>query len=204
MRSPGGSSASESLTPRPRHPERSAPPRSEEGRAHHLEDRTPPDGTLDQLPLTSEIGTIRVGGIDLNRPRMRSAMAAVLALSGAPEGFTVGELAARVQAMTGQAEGDYTVRQAAYDLRNFRGKHLVLKPGRSRRYSVPSEAARTMTALLVLREHVLGPIIAGCRVPMRGRRPNTWTAVDQRYEAIRRDMLALFDDLGITTRAAAA
>ena len=131
-------------------------------------------------------------------------MAGVLALSGAPEGFTVADLAARVQAMTGQAEGDYTVRQAAYDLRKLRGKQLVTKPGRSRRYRVPPDAARTMTALVVLRDHVIGPILAGCRVPLRGRRPNTWTVIDGDYETLRRDMVALFDDLGITTRAAAA
>lgn len=81
-----------------------------------------PDGTLDSLPLPSQIEATRVGGIDLNRqPRMGSAMAAVLALSAAPEGFTVGDLAARVQAMTGQAESDYTVRQAAYGLSTMSG-----------------------------------------------------------------------------------
>jgi hypothetical protein len=50
----------------------------------------PPDGILDQLPLASQIGGTRVGGIDLNRPRMRGALDAVLALAVAPDGFTVG------------------------------------------------------------------------------------------------------------------
>ena len=131
-------------------------------------------------------------------------MAAILALSAGPEGFTVGDLAARVQAMTGQAGADYTVRQAAYDLRKFRGKRLVVKPGRSRRYQVPPDGARTMTALLVLRDQVIAPILAGCRVPRRGARPRTWTAIDGDYETLRRDMVALFDDLGIKPRAAAA
>ncbi len=162
-----------------------------------------PDGTLDSLPLPSQIGATRVGGIDLNRPRMRSAMAGVLALSAAPEGFTVADLASRVQAMTGQAETEYSVRQAAYDLRKLRGKQLVIKPGRSRRYQVPPEAARTMTALTVLRDQVIAPILAGCRVPRRGAKPSTWTAVDGDYESLRRDMVTLFDDLGISTRAAA-
>jgi hypothetical protein len=70
-----------------------------------------------------------VGGIDLNKARMRSALAAVFALSATPEGFTVAALAARVQAMTGRTEADYSVRQAAYDLRKLRGKDLVVKPG---------------------------------------------------------------------------
>ena len=100
-----------------------------------------PDGTLDQLPLPSLIGATRVGGIDLNKPRIRRVLAAVLALSASPGGFTVGDLATRVQALSGT---DYTVRQAAYDLRKLRGKELVVKPGRSRRYHVPPDAARTI------------------------------------------------------------
>ena len=36
--------------------------------------------------------------------------------------------------MTGQA--GYTIRNAAYDLRKLRGKHLAGKPGRSRRYFI--------------------------------------------------------------------
>ena len=48
--------------------------------------------------------------------------------------------------MTGHT--DYTIRQATYDLRKLRGKSLVDKPGRSRRYQTPPTAARTITALL--------------------------------------------------------
>jgi hypothetical protein len=39
-----------------------------------------PDHTLDELPTASQIGATRVGGIDLNRTRIRSALAAVLGL----------------------------------------------------------------------------------------------------------------------------
>ncbi|MGH3847087.1 MAG: hypothetical protein ACRDS0_37550, partial [Pseudonocardiaceae bacterium] len=42
----------------------------------------------------------RVGGIDLNKPRIRAALTAVLALAAAPGGFTVADLAARVHTMT--------------------------------------------------------------------------------------------------------
>jgi hypothetical protein len=78
-----------------------------------------PDGLLDQLPAPSRIGATQVGGIDLNKPRTRAALHAVLALAAAPGGFTVKDLAAKVQAMTGHT--DYTVRQAAYDLPAPRG-----------------------------------------------------------------------------------
>jgi len=86
--------------------------------------------------------------------------------------------------MTGQTDRDYGTRQAAYDLKKLRGKHLVVKPGRSRRYHAPPEALRTITALLVLRDQVIGPILAGVRVPRRGRKPNNWTCTDQHYEAL--------------------
>ena len=156
-----------------------------------------PDGILDQLPLPAQIGATRVGGIDLNTPRMRAALAAVLALAIAPDGFTVAELAAKVCAMTGQAEDNYTARQAAYDLRKLRGKQLVVKPGRTRRYHVPLQAARTIAALTALREHVIGPILAGVHTPRRGRKPATWTQLDRDYETLRLGMHTLFRDLGI-------
>jgi hypothetical protein len=77
------------------------------------------------------LGATRVGGIDLGSPRARRAMAAIAALSAAPKGFTVGELAAKVHHLGGQDPQAYTVRQAAYDLRELRAKQLVKKPGRS-------------------------------------------------------------------------
>jgi hypothetical protein len=156
-----------------------------------------PDGVLDELPSASQIGATRVGGVDLNKPRMRNALAAVSALAGGPDGFSVADFTAKVHAMTGQSEAVYTVRQAAYDLRKLRAKRLVVKPGRSRRYLVPGEAARTITALSVLRDQVLGPIVAGVRVPRQGRPPKAWTCIDRDYEALRIGMQTLFADLGL-------
>ena len=80
-----------------------------------------PDGVLDELPIPSRIGATRVGGVDLNRPRIRAALAAVLALALAPGGFTVAAFTAQVRAATGWTDTDYTVRQGAYDLRKLRG-----------------------------------------------------------------------------------
>jgi len=160
------------------------------------------DDTLDDLSRPSMIGAVRVGGIDLNKARMHDALAAVLALAAAPGGFTVGQLAAKVCTMTGQTS--YTNRQAAYDLRKLRGKHLIDKPGRSRRYHLSPDAARTITALLTLRDHVIAPILAGVRSPRMGRKPTTWTTIDRNYEQIRINMQTLFTNLGITTATTAA
>ena len=96
-----------------------------------------PDGSLDELPLPSRIGATRTGGIDLNKPRIRAALAAALALAAAPHGFTVAQFTAKAQHLNTHA--GYTARQGAYDLRKLRGKGLAVKPGRTRRYHIPPE-----------------------------------------------------------------
>jgi hypothetical protein len=154
-----------------------------------------PDGVLDELPVPTQAGTGRIAGIDLNKPRIRAALAAALALAPAPGGFTVAEHAAQVRHLT--RNDGYTTRQAAYDLRKLRGKQLIAKPGRTRRSHVPPDAARTITVLLTLRDHVIAPILAGVRSPRMGRRPKTWTTIDRDYET-------LFQHVGIQTLPAAA
>jgi hypothetical protein len=71
------------------------------------------EATLDQLRVGCQVGNTRVGGVDLNKPRIRAVLHAVLALSGLPVGFMAAGVAVKVQVMTGR---DYIVRQAAYDL----------------------------------------------------------------------------------------
>ena len=97
----------------------------------------------------------------------------------------------------------YSVRQAGYDLRKLRGKRLVDKPSRTRRYHVPPPAARTIAALLTLRDQVIAPILAAVRSPRMGRKPAHWTRADRDYERIRIDMQTLFNDLAIETPLAA-
>jgi hypothetical protein len=160
-----------------------------------------PDGMLDGLPLQSRLGATRTGGIDLNKPRIRAALSAALALAAAPHGFTVAEFTAKVQQANKHA--DYTTRQGAYDLRKLRGKNFAVKPGRTRRYHIPPEAARTLAALLALRDQVIAPILAGVRSPRRGRKPAHWTAIDRHYETLRIGMQDLFHDLGVTPAAVA-
>ena len=161
-----------------------------------------PDGVLDDLPLPAQTATGTIAGVDLNKPRIRAALSAALALAPAPGGFTVAEHAARVRAMAGQ--DGYTTRQAAYDLRKLRGKQLISKPARTRRYHVQPQAARTIAALLTLRDQVIAPILAGIRSPRMGRKPKIWTPVDRDYETLRIDMQTLFRHVGIETPPAAA
>jgi hypothetical protein len=78
------------------------------------------------------------------------------------------------------------------------------KPGRTCRYQVSAPAARTIAALLTLRDQIITPILAGIHSPRRGRKPTTWTRIDRDYETLRIGMQALFQDLGIAISPAAA
>jgi hypothetical protein len=113
---------------------------------------------------------------------MRYTLNAVLASPSPPDGFTIADLVAKVRSLTGQPELDYTVRQAAYDLRKLRGKQFVVKSDRTRRYHVPGEAARTSAGLLTLREQVIAPILADVRRPGPGRPPKAYTCIDRDYD----------------------
>ena len=54
------------------------------------------DEMLERLPLPSRVGKSMVGGIDLNKPRLRHVAEAIVALSASPDGFTASALADQV------------------------------------------------------------------------------------------------------------
>ena len=155
------------------------------------------DETLENLPLPTQVGKTKVGGIDFNKPRMRRVAAAVLALSTAPTGFTASELAEKVRTMSGEVESAYGPRRAAYDLKKLRGKGMVRKIGTSRRYEPEPAGLRAMAALVVLREKVIRPLLAASQRPEPQIKPNHPTPVDQHYELLRVGMRDLFTALGI-------
>lgn len=154
-----------------------------------------PGELLDHLPLPSRVGSVPVGGVDPNTPRMRATLAAVVALGPAPGGFTASDLADTVATMTGSSA--YSSRQAAYDLRKLRGKRLVTKLPTSHRYQSTPDGLRTMAALGVLREQVVKPLLTAAAGATPGQQLTHQTAIDRHYEAIRTDMCALFSELGI-------
>lgn len=157
------------------------------------------DSTLETLPTPSRVGQTRVGGVDINKPRMRAVIEAVIALAPVPRGFRSSDVAAKVRAITGANESEYTARKAAYDLKKLRGKNLVRKIERSRRYETVPEGLQAMAALLVLREKVIKPVLAGASKPRRGRKPKDQSPLDAHYETIQFQMRNLFQLIGIAT-----
>lgn len=154
-------------------------------------------GAFEQWAEPSTRGTRRLAGIDLNKARNRHAVDAVVSLATHPEGFSLAEMAAAVRERTGWGPKRYSARQAAYDLAKLRGKKLVKRKDKSRRYVSEPGGVRTMCAYLVLREKVIKPLLAGVH-PRLGRPPKVIAPLDQHYLKLREEMNRTFATLGLS------
>jgi hypothetical protein len=152
---------------------------------------------LDALAAPSVRGKRRMAGVDLQKPRMRAIAQAVVALAAQPEGFTSEQLAQRVWEQQGRSMAHYHARKAAYDLRKLRGKSLVQRIGKTRRYRVRRPGIRTLATLLILREKVIKPVLAGVYRPKRGPTPKNIHPLDLHYQRLQREMLATLQTLKI-------
>jgi len=126
---------------------------------------------------------------------MRTVAEAVVALAARPGGFTAAQLAERVRAQQGRPMAGYHPRQAAYDLRKLRGKALVERIGGTRCYRVRRPGIRTLAGLLIRREKVLKPVLAGVCRPKRGRPPKNIHPLEEHYQKLQREMLATLQTL---------
>ena len=155
------------------------------------------DRMLEQLPTPSQVGKTKVGGIDLNKSRMRSVVEAVIALSPVPGGFTASELASQVRAFSKQSESQYGPRRAAYDLKKLRGKKIVQRIGKTHRYAAIPKGLRAMTALVVLRNKAIKPLLAAAQELRPSRGAQNASAIDTHYDTIRMAMQGVFQELGL-------
>jgi hypothetical protein len=155
------------------------------------------DDLLERLPAASQVGNTKVGGIDLNQPRMCLVAQAVIALSASPDGFTASQLAARVRALGKHSQSQYGPRRAAYDLKKLRGKQIVRRIGHTRRYQPIPTGLRAMTALVVLRNKAIKPLLAAAQQLRPTRGAHNPRAIDAHYDAIRLAMQGVFNELGI-------
>ena len=155
------------------------------------------DGQLDTWPLASKVGQTRVGGVDVNRPRMRAVMEGVIGLSVNPRGFTASDLAGSVKEILGDSVPNYHARQASYDLKKLRGKDLVRRIKHSRYYEASPEGLRAMAGFIVLREKVLIPLLAGACNRKLGRKPINRSQSDIHYENVQSEMQKIFEIIGI-------
>jgi len=155
------------------------------------------DDMLEDLPAASRIGKTIVGGIDLNKERMRRVIEAVIALSASPNGFTASQVAARVCALGKQSRSQYGPRPAAYDLKKLRGKHIIRRIDHTCRYEPLPTGLRAMTALLVLRDKAIKPLLAAAQPLRPTRGAHNPKPIDRHYHAIQTAMRGVFHELGL-------
>ena len=122
-------------------------------------------------------------------------MEGLIALSLQSAGFRTSALAERVQNILDDTS--YSATRAAYDLRKLRAKGLVSRIPRSRRYQIQAEGLRAMAALLVLRDKIIQPVLAGAGRPRLRRPPSNPCPVDQQYRVLHKEMRSLFQIVGI-------
>ena len=152
---------------------------------------------LEELPLASRVGQSVVGGIDLNKARLRHVARAVIALSASADGFTASELATQVRALDQQNPSAYGPRQAAYDLKKLRGKQIVRRIGVTRRYEPIPSGLRAITALHVLRDKAIKPLLAAAQDITPSHGGQNPRAIDRHYNDLRLAMQGVFHELGI-------
>jgi hypothetical protein len=153
-------------------------------------------GVLKKWSLPSQVGAVRVGGIDVNRQRMQAVMQALIALAPMPRGFNASQLAENVRGILNIAPHQYTARQAAYDLKKFRGKQIVERIENSHRYQTTVPGVQRVTAFLTLHQKVLVPLVENAgRIP---KKQNKYLdKVDLHCKNIQIEMKHIFNILNI-------
>jgi hypothetical protein len=106
-------------------------------------------------------------------------------------------VAARVCALTKQSPSLYGPRHAAYDLKKLRGKHIIRRIGHTRRYEPLLTGLRAMTALLVLRDKAIKPLLAAAQPLRPTRGAHNPKPIDLHYDAIQAAMRGVFHELGL-------
>jgi hypothetical protein len=154
-------------------------------------------GQFESWAQPTQRGHRRLAGLDLNKARNRAVVQGLVALSSAPEGFTVPELAQQVRQHLNCTPEEYSNRRAAYDLNKARGKALAQRrPGRCR-YECQPTHLRTLCAYVVLREQVLKPLLAGLKTDQLQAPPKSLAPLDQQYVLLHAQMQRTFEILGL-------
>lgn len=93
----------------------------------------------------------------------------------------------------------YTPQTAAYDLAKLPGKTLVQRVPASRRYRAPVPAIHTLAAVLILREKVIEPVLAGACTPIRRPKPQSTHPLDLHHANLQSELRHTFEMLGLAS-----
>lgn len=154
-------------------------------------------GEFDQFSQPSKKGKGRIAGINLDKPRCRNVMKAVVELSTKPGGFTSKDAAVKYAQIAKISDQSYKPRHASYDLRKLEAKGLVERKENSRKYRITIKGIAMIVATIVIREKIFKPIVAGIKKKKLTPSPQNLSKVDQIYISVRDKILDICNHYGV-------
>lgn len=153
-------------------------------------------GTLETLRQSTTRGSRRIPGLDMDKPRCRALLQAIMTVAPAAEGFTNADFRGAVHSAF-SVPTSYSPRAASYDLAKLVAKEIIAPVPRTRRYILTPTGMRTAVGLLTLRSRLLEPILSGIRIRPKVGRPKKISRLDQKYLALQQALEEVCREIGI-------
>lgn len=155
------------------------------------------DGSFKELVSPTKKGKSRLAGVDISKERNQAIMETVLALSMKPCGYSITDVATKMQEKVGSKKENYTSRNAAYDIRKLRGKGLVKKQKGTRRYITTQKGAQNIVAILALVQKQLPCVLSATNKISISNNPQVISIFDNCCLNIRKEINQINQIMGI-------
>jgi hypothetical protein len=160
------------------------------------------DGSFEQLTSPGKKGKQRLAGVDINKRRTIAIMESVLSLAIKPNGYTSNDVATLMKNRLDKEHAkDYTPAKAAYDIRKLRGKGLVLKTEKSRKYTTTKKGIETIIAVLILTQKAIPTLFSSINKEVISDNPEQMQDIDKIYLNIRNEIKEIHYQYGIKASA---
>jgi len=136
-------------------------------------------------------GSTRVAGIKIHDERVLRLMRVMIHNGTLIRGLKAADIHARTLETFGLSGSDYSINQLRYDMRKMKAHGLLERDGQSRLWRLTQPGLRVCTLLLLIHDHVIGPVAGG----FFGLRPAAKFNSAGKFEAAYRKIDNAFDDL---------
>ena len=158
------------------------------------------ESCLKKLSSPSKRGSQRLAGVDINKDRTIAILESVQTLAFKPGGYTSKDVCALMKAKLGKNQiKTYTPDTAAYDIRKLRGKGLVQKIEKSRRYSTTKKGMEYIVVILALTQKIIPTVLSSVDKDVVSENPDEMHSIDNIYMNIRNEAKKINQIYGIKT-----
>ena len=158
------------------------------------------DGSFEHLTKPSKTGERRLAGVDINKKRTIAVMESALSLALKPNGYNANDITTLMKERLEKKQAtNYTPAKAAYDIRKLRGKGLVEKIGKSRKYKTTKKGMDTIIAILSLTQKTMPTIFSAINKNTMSDAPEEMQNLDKLFLNIRRDIIEIHQIYGMKT-----